>query len=646
MTAELGVFLLAAACMTCLFQAAALLPFTHMQSHIRRCLFPAAWLQSLCVTLAFALLIVLRLANDFSVANVAAHSNVHLPTLYKIVGAWGNHEGSMLLFIWVLAAYGLALAAQSPLSRLRGRVREGAENGWERELIFRTIAIQSLLCASFLVFILFTSNPFTRLFPPAADGEALNPLLQDIALAMHPPLLYVGYVGFSLVFSLAVAALLVPSQAPMQRWAQFAHPWILAAWSALTLGIGLGSWWAYRELGWGGWWAWDPVENASLLPWLSGTALLHANIVLKKRGLLGQWVILLAIVTFGLSLLGTFLVRSGALTSVHSFATDPMRGMLILGYMAAMIGGALLLFALRGGRRASVEKVLPLSREGMVVINNMFVLSACATVLLGTIYPLLIEWANGSKLTVGPAFFNATFLPLMALPLLFAGLAPLMPWKNASMRQALFKAQSALLAACAAMLLVLAVAKTKLVFAAMGFGLAAWLAASSLQWLLGARGKGRAAVFAGHLGVAILVAGITGAGLWKVEVEKSLAVGEKIDVARFTVLYEKTMQEHSPNYDARIGYFSLHDAQGKKIATLMPEFRRYNIGGTSTSEAALYSTVFYDVYGVIGDASVDGIYTSARFYYIPLIGFIWLGCAMIGTSGVIAILSARRKRHA
>jgi len=350
-----------------------------------------------------------------------------MPLLYKITGTWGNHEGSMLLWAWVMAMFGWWLAFQRSSDEQTNQIRDLA------------LIVQSILLAGVLIFILFTSNPFVRIFPPPPDGLALNPLLQDIALAMHPPMLYLGYVGFSVVFSLAVALMLLPEKqsVDMRRWAQMAHPWIMVSWATLTLGIGLGSWWAYRELGWGGWWFWDPVENASLMPWLSATALLHSNLVLKKRGLLAPWVVLLAILTFGLSLLGTFLVRSGALTSVHSFANDPARGLYILAYIAVVMGAALALYALRGQRLQASETMAPVSREGMIVINNLFILTACATVVLGTMYPLVAEWISGARLTVGAPYFNATFLPIMSIALLFAALVPFMPWKKANIRESL-----------------------------------------------------------------------------------------------------------------------------------------------------------------------------------------------------------------
>ncbi len=612
MTAELGIFFLILALLLASFQAAYLYPRPALRRRLTPCMLSASWLQALSVACAFAALMSVRIDSDFSVINAAQHSNRSLPLLYKIAGTWGNHEGSMLLWVLVLSAFGLALAVK-------------------QKDVLTAVAVQAALAAGTLLFILFTSNPFARQFPPPFDGATLNPILQDVALAMHPPLLYVGYVGFSLVFSLAVATLLTGGNA--REFARMARPWILIAWTALTLGIGLGSWWAYRELGWGGFWFWDAVENASLLPWLAGTALLHSNMVLQKRGALAAWTILLAIITFGLSLLGTFLVRSGALTSVHSFASDPARGLFILAYIVFAVGGALQLFALKARQLESGEPVMPLSREGMIVINNLFLLSACATVLLGTVYPLFAEWIGGEKLTVGAPYFNATFLPLMILPLFFAGLALFMPWRNATIKHALHETRFALWAALAAALLVLAYGQTSVVMAALGVGLGVWLFGCSLHWLKPSqRSAHRFSIFLAHGGAAILVFGITGAGLWQQEISRTIATGDAIDIGGYHMTYKGEQKQRGDNYDARRGEFQV-EAYGKTTA-LFPEYRVYDIRRTETSEAAIHSTWGADLYAVIGEA--DGKRTSARIYYVPMIRFVWLGCLLMGLGGLVA----------
>ncbi len=623
MMPEFGLCFLIMAMLAALVQAAYVLPFA--RRFVLPCLDSASWVQALCITLAFAILVHLRLDSDFSVMNVVQHSNLNLPTLYKIVGTWGNHEGSMLLWVLVLAVFG-ACVAMRPLPSAP-------------ELRPLVVSVQALLSVGVLLFIVFTSNPFERVFPPMVEGEALNPLLQDMALAMHPPLLYLGYVGFSIVFSFAAAALLLGKMD--DGWAKAVHPWIMVSWSFLTLGIGLGSWWAYRVLGWGGFWFWDPVENASLLPWLSGTALLHSNVVLKKRGMLKAWVLLLSIVTFGLSLLGTFLVRSGLLISVHSFASDPARGTFILIYIIAALGGALLLYALRAHRIVpdTRDGMVPLSREGMIVINNMFLLTACASVLLGTAYPIIIEWMDGSKLTVGPPYYNLTFLPLIAVPLVFAGLTPFMPWQRAELRKVLRQARPAGLAAIAAFALVLGAEMPQALLGATGLGLSAFLFVCSVQWLRAAGGRSQAwPVFLGHFGAALIVAGVTGASLWMQEAELPMRKGQQVKIAGYTLTYtdEKTLRE--PHYHGRAVVFSVVDAHAQALTTLTPEYRIYDIRQTATSVADIRSTPWYDLYAVIGESSADGQTTAVRIYFRPMMCLFWAGFLVMAGGGLARIL--------
>jgi len=619
MVAEFAVFFLILALLLALLQAISLWPRPALRNKIAPCIPIASWLQALFVACAFFALMLLRVDSDFSVVNVAQHSNASLPLLYKIAGTWGNHEGSMLLWILILSAFGLAIS-------------------FHRQMY--ATAVQAALAAGALLFLLFTSNPFARQFPPPSDGEALNPVLQDIALAMHPPLLYVGYVGFSIVFSLAVAALI--SGQTGREFAKATRPWILISWTALTLGIGLGSWWAYRELGWGGFWFWDPVENASLMPWLAGTALLHSNIVLEKRGQLASWVILLSILTFALSLLGTFLVRSGALTSVHSFASDPARGLFILVYMVVAVGGALLLYGLRMRSIETVESMQPASREGMIVFNNLFLLSACAVVFLGTVYPLFAEWLSGTKLTVGAPYFISTFVPLMALPIFFAGLATLMPWKKASFATTLYHARPAAMAAAAAAFLVIVWTHTSVAYAALGIGLGIWLWVVSLQWLI-AGWKSLphmyvASVFSAHAGVAILVLGITGTGIWQQEIDRATAPGDTFDIAGYRLTYVRENTERGANYDVKRAEIRITN----KMTSLFPEYRTYDIRHTTTSEAAVYSTWAGDLYAVIGEG--DGKRTALRVYYNPGIRFLWLGCLMMGLAGILALAHFKNRK--
>lgn len=627
MLPEFGLFFLIVALLAACVQAAFLV--RPLSSIIAPCLRHAAWFQAFSITMAFATLINLRLASDFTVLNVVMHSNLTLPTLYKITGSWGNHEGSMLLWALVLASFGAAVAwrAGSP---------EAEAFRWH------AVAFQAMLSVGVLCFILFTSNPFARIFPPPSDGDALNPLLQDVALALHPPLLYVGYVGFSIVFAYALAALWL--RRIDDAWAQSVHPWILLSWSFLTLGIGLGSWWAYRVLGWGGFWFWDPVENASLLPWLSGTALMHAHIVLRKRGLLRSWVLLLSILTFGLSLLGTFLVRSGVLTSVHSFASDPARGSFILAFTFFALGGALVLYALRLptlSPPAPTERMAPLSREGMIVINNLFVLTACATVMLGTLYPIAAEWIDGSRITVGPRYFNLTFLPLMVIPLIFAGLTPFLPWAQARLRSALSKAQPAAMAAFVAAALVLSFTETRLATAAFGLGISAWLFMCSLSWLRRQQGRRHAySVFLGHAGVAALLAGLTGAALWHQERELAMSVGESAVIGGYTMTLKGFTMLDEPDHSGLAGHFIL-TSDGETIARLQPEYRLNRIRKSGSSIADIYSTPWYDVYAVVGEMAPDGERIAVRLYWRPLMNWFWLGFIGMAAGGFFNLL--RRK---
>ncbi|MEZ5690935.1 MAG: heme lyase CcmF/NrfE family subunit [Rickettsiales bacterium] len=582
----------------------------------------SGWLQALFISSSLFILIILRLNSDFSVLNVVEHSNLSLPILYKIVGTWGNHEGSMLLWVFVLAMFGALLINE------------------RTELKLYASSIQSLLCAGFLIFILYTSNPFARVFPPTADGRDLNPLLQDIGLAMHPPLLYVGYVGFSVVFSLAAAALIVGMAG--RKWAEIAHIWIMVSWSFLTAGIGLGGWWAYRELGWGGWWFWDPVENASLLPWLAGTALFHSNIVLKKRDMLGSWVIILSIITFALSLLGTFLVRSGAITSVHSFASDPQRGIFILIYMFAAVFGALLLYSIRGNKIASSGVMNPLSREGMILINNLFILSACATVLFGTLYPMFAEVVGASKVSVGAPFFNITFIPIMGISLLFAAITPFFAWKKANLKQVVYSMRPATVSVLIATIIILLLFYPLSIVAVCGFALTSWLVVGSISWLAKSQGrKGRYSVFTGHVGAAFILFGITSGMVWKEEGEYMAKTGDVMKIFGYDISYVSDKNIEGSNYSAkRLKLILKEAANNKEVVSLNPEYRIYKTRGSGTSEVDIYYSILGDLYVAAGESAQDGR-TAIRIYYQPMIYCVWLGFIMMAVSGIFSIYSIK-----
>jgi cytochrome c-type biogenesis protein CcmF len=644
MTVELGHFALALALGVALAQAAVpLLGARGNAAAFAELARVAAILQFLLVGFAFAVLVHAYVVSDFSVLNVALNSHSMKPRLYKISGAWGNHEGSMLLWVVILATFGAALA-------VFGR-------NLPPILKTRALAVQACIGVGFYLFILFTSNPFTRLIPPAAEGQGLNPLLQDPGLAFHPPFLYLGYVGFSMAFSFAIAALI--EGRIDAAWARWVRPWTLAAWTFLTLGIALGSWWAYYELGWGGWWFWDPVENASLMPWLAGTALLHSAIVVEKRDALKGWTVFLAILTFGLSLLGTFLVRSGVLTSVHAFATDPARGVFILMLLVIVIGGAFALFAWKGPSLQSGGLFAPISREGGLLLNNLLLTVATATVLLGTLYPLLLEAIDGGKVSVGPPFFNASFVPLMVPLVVAMAVGPLLPWKRADLEPALARLWGAGVAAVAVAAVAWSNAPEKSVVGVAGIGLAGWLftatgielaerirlfrvpAGESLRRFAGLPRAALGMTLA-HAGLAIAIAGMVGSGVWKVESIQVMRPGETVRVAGFDFTFDGTRPVRGPNYLAVRGEFSAH-RQGRLVTRLMAERRQYPVEGRETTEAGIHPTLWGDLYVVIGEGQpADGAHVT-RIYFNPLVGWMWAGVAVMVVGGALS-LSDRRHR--
>ena len=603
---------------------------------------PAAIAQFALLLVAFAALTHGFVTSDFSLKIIATNSNSLKPLIYKISGVWGNHEGSMLLWVLILALFGsmVALFGRNLPPTLKARV----------------LSVQALIGVGFLLFILLTSNPFDRLFPAPVDGRGLNPLLQDPGLAFHPPILYTGYVGFSMAFSFAVAALIEGKVDA--AWARWVRPWTLVAWSFLTAGIALGSWWAYYELGWGGWWFWDPVENASFMPWLVGTALLHSAIVVEKRDALKSWTILLAIITFSLSLIGTFLVRSGVLTSVHTFASDPGRGVFILMLLVIAIGGSLALFAWRAPRLEAGGLFQPVSREGALMLNNLLLTTAAATVLLGTLYPLLLEAITGDKVSVGAPFFNATFVPLM-VPLVAAlGIGPLLAWKRADIAGAAARLKFAGALTVAAVVVVLWASEKHAALGAMGVGLAVWLAASGLIELARRIGLGRMSLgdslrraaglprasygmTVAHLGLAIAVAGVTGGALWETESIQIMKPGEQVTVAGYDITFVGVEDVRGPNYLAERGTFTVA-RDGERIAIMQPEKRRYVVSRQDTTEAAIRTNGIYDLYLVLGESNGKGGWAT-RFYHKPLVPWLWIGAMVMVLGGLIS-LSDRRLR--
>jgi len=644
MTAEIGHFALILALLVGVVQAT--LPIYGAHHGIRPWMAvarPAALVQLALVATAFGSLMHLYITSDFSVLNVVNNSHTAKPLLYKISGVWGNHEGSLLLWVLILALFGSAVA-------LFG-------NNLPPALRARALSVQAMIAVGFYLFMLLTSNPFQRIMPPPANGNDLNPLLQDPGLAFHPPMLYLGYVGFSMAFSFAIAALI--EGRVDAAWARWVRPWTLAAWCFLTAGITLGSWWAYYELGWGGWWYWDPVENASFMPWLAGTALLHSSTVVEKRDTLKGWTILLAIVTFSVSLLGTFLVRSGVLTSVHAFATDPARGIFILALLVIVIGGSLTLFAVRGPALVSTGLFQPISREGALLLNNLVMVTAAAAVLLGTLYPLLLDAIGGDKVSVGPPFFNAVFVPLMVPMIVAMAVGPLLAWKRADLAPAMSRLWMAALAALAVMALAWAMFTGGPLIGVAGVGLAAWLFVGTLVELASRvrlfrdplsdsvgrlKRTPRAAwgMTLAHLGLAVAVAGMAAAGAWKTESIQAMKPGDAVTVGGYVFTFDGARAGRGPNYQLVAGTFRV-SRNGKPVVTLMPEKRLYDVGQRPTTEAAIHTTFWGDIYAVIGEPEGDSGAYVTRLYFNPLVAWMWTGVLIMVAGGVLS-LSDRRHR--
>ena len=605
---------------------------------------PAAIAQMLLVLVAYGALTWAHVVSDFSVTNVVANSHSLKPMLYKVSGVWGNHEGSMMLWIVMLTAFGAAVA-------VFGR-------NLPPSLKARVIAVQGMIGVGFLLFILATSNPFIRVFPAPLDGNDLNPLLQDPGLAFHPPFLYAGYVGFSIAFSFAVAALIEGRVDP--AWARWVRPWTLAAWSTLTAGIALGSWWAYYELGWGGWWYWDPVENASFMPWLAGTALLHSAIVVEKRDALKTWTILLAIITFSLSLMGTFLVRSGILTSVHAFAVDPARGVFILVLLAIATGGSLLLYSVRAPSLKAGGLFAPISREGSLVLNNLLLSTATATVFIGTLYPLFLDVLKLGKVSVGAPFFNATFVPV-AIPMVIAMVVgPFLAWKRGDLPGALTRLWSAAVATvvCVAIAAYITNGGGPLL-ALVGIALAAWAFFGSLaefaerirlfrvpvkdSWNRAAHLPRSAwGMTIAHACLGISIAGMTATSAWQSEVIQAMKPGETAIVGSYSVSFDSIGEVQGQNFRAEQGVFTV-TRNGAHIATLTPQRRSYPVTRMTTTEAAIHTTWLSDVYVALGDPTQNGTAWTVRLYHHPMVPWIWLGALGMMMGGLVS-LSDRRFR--
>ena len=607
----------------------------------------AAGLQLVLLAASFAALTHAFVTSDFSVINVYENSHSAKPMIYKISGVWGNHEGSMLLWILILAIFGGSVAAFG--SNLPDSLKA------------RVLGVQGLIGAVFALFVVLASNPFIRLDPAPINGTDLNPLLQDPGLAFHPPFLYGGYVGLSVAFSFAAAALI--EGRVDAAWARWVRPWALAAWASLTVGIALGSWWAYYELGWGGYWFWDPVENASLMPWLAATALLHSAIVVEKRGALKSWTVLLAVLAFSLSLLGTFLVRSGVLTSVHAFAVDPERGLFILGILIFFIGGALALYAWRAPTLKLGGLFAPVSRESALVVNNLLFTAATAAVLIGTLYPLVLEGVTGEKISVGPPFFNATFTPIILPLLVLVPFGPMLAWKRADAMATAQRLYAAAVIALAVGLIALFVVEGAPVLAALGLALATWLVAGAVvdlaerarvgripfaESLNRLKGLPRSAwgTAIAHAGVGVLVFGVVGVTAGAEERVELMSAGQSIEIGGYEVVFDGVQPAPGPNYEADRGIFTLKRG-GQEVGKLFPEKRFYPVARMPTTEAAIRTTILDDVYVVLGDpqpgAAPGETKWIVRAYHNPLQPLVWIGCIVM-VLGACVSLADRRLR--
>lgn len=605
---------------------------------------PAAQAQFAFVAAAFGCLVYAFVTDDFSVLNVASNSNTLLPLPYKVAASWGSHEGSMLLWVLMLALWSVAVAAFS--------------RHLPDEMVARVLGVMGLIAAGFLLFILTTSDPFDRLLPPAPEGRDLNPLLQDPGMVLHPPMLYMGYVGFSVAFAFAIAAL--AGGRLDAAWARWSRPWTTVAWCFLTGGIALGSWWAYYELGWGGWWFWDPVENASFMPWLVGTALIHSLAVTEKRGTFKAWTVLLAIFAFSLSLLGTFLVRSGVLTSVHAFATDPKRGVFILLFLGIVIGGSLALYAWRAPRVGIGGRFDAVSRESMLLGNNVLLAVAAASVLLGTLYPLFLDALGLGKISVGPPYFDAVFVPIMAPLVFLMGVGPVAKWRSAALPDLWTRLRWALAVSLIVALALPFVGGRWSPLAAFGYWLAGWVALSSVEqvrhqlrhaggrWLAAAAQQPRAwwGMIAAHLGVAVFIVGVTTVKTYEIERDVKMSVGDTLTVRDYTFRFAGVREGRGPNYTAARGTVEV-TRNGKPHSVLHPEKRVYVAQSQMPmTEAAIESGITGDVYVSLGEPVDDAGGWTLRVYSKPFVTWIWGGAVLMALGGFLAAADRRYRTQA
>ncbi len=602
---------------------------------------PSARGQFLFLAIAYGCLTHAFVTSDFSVALAANHSNSTLPLIYRVTAVWGNHEGSILLWALILSLWTLAVSIFS--------------KQLDEQTVARVLGVMGLISCGFMLFTLFTSNPFERLFPAPPDGKDLNPLLQDAGMVIHPPMLYMGYVGFVVAFAFAVSALL--SGRLDAAWARWSRPWTTVAWCFLTCGIALGSFWAYYELGWGGWWFWDPVENASFMPWLVGTALIHSLSVTEKRGGFKMWTALLAIITFSLSLLGTFIVRSGVLSSVHAFASDPARGIFILAFLTAVIGGSLALFALRAPKVGLGGSFEPVSRESMLLANNVLLVVAAAAVLLGTLYPLVIDAMGMGKLSVGPPYFDAVFVPLMTPALFLMGVGPMARWRQASIPDLARRLRWAIAVSAASAVVAFFALGRWTPMIGLGLALAAWVGSTAVLNLLlrlrehpapglvarlAAQPGSYYGMLLAHFGVSVFIVGVTAVSGFQSEKDVRMEIGDTTTVAGYTVRLDALEQVKGPNYVASRATLSA-SRDGLAFTTLTPERRIYNVSRMPMTEVAIDRGIGRDLYVALGDPVSDTAW-SVRVHHKPFVNWIWIGCVLMALGGLLAVLDRRYRR--
>ena len=577
--------------------------------------------------LSFFILIYLHIISDFTVSNVFENSHTTKPLIYKISGVWGNHEGSMLLWILVLVVFNYFIF------RLLNKKNSS--------FIFKALEIQALITFGFILFTIFTSNPFERIIPPQPNGLGFNPILQDPALAIHPPLLYIGYVGFSAAFSMSIAALaLNPNEKIL--WYNYMKPFVLTAWTFLTIGIALGSFWAYYELGWGGWWFWDPVENASFMPWLIGTALLHSLIIVEKRKSLKNWVLLLAILSFLLSVMGTFLVRSGILTSVHTFALDPARGIYILIFASFLAIYSLMLFINNSKKYTENKYFKFFSKEGSILLNNVIMIVVCSTVFLGTVYPLIVEAFTNNKISVGEPYYNSTVIPIVIPGILVMGIGPLLSWGSERKLDFLKKIFPNILVTGILTLIIFIIYKSFSLIALIGIILAFWIISNNLSLLIKKNKTISFGMLISHLGIGLLILGMTGSTVWQKEKIINMNIKNEVKIEKYNVIFENVREKKGENYIALQGNFLVFDNKNIFITKLKPENRYYPITNNFTTEASIHSNLARDLYIVLGEGNKKDGWTI-RIYHNPLVAWIWIGAFLIFLGGIVAMIVNSKK---